>query len=78
MDFVSNASGCPRIAPFSTTLIPKSPNQDHSRIIISDSIDIHPENEYVCENEASIILKNGPLDSFADLIMFAKKNLVGL
>ena len=41
---------------------------------VSDSIDIHSENEYVCQNEASIISNNEPLDSFADLNNVRQKN----
>ena len=45
---------------------------------VSDSIDIHSENEYVCENEASIISNNEPLDSFADLNNVRQKNSIRL
>ena len=41
---------------------------------VSDSIDVHSENEYVCENEASIISNNEPLDSFANLNNVRQKN----
>ena len=41
---------------------------------VSDSIDIHSENECDCENEASIISNNNPLDSFPDLNNVRQKN----